>query len=78
MRTSPDATLPVDPTRCPLCGQPNACAAEVERATGVVQPPCWCMTASFTPTLLGQVPAAAQGKACVCQACCAGAASAVG
>ena len=78
MTTLPDAMTTVDPTRCPLCGQPNACATEAERATGVAQPPCWCMTATFTPALLRQVPAAAQGKACVCQACCARAAAAPG
>mgnify|MGYP003379739277 CR=1 FL=1 len=27
--------LPADPNHCPLCGQPNECAMEIERATGV-------------------------------------------
>jgi Cysteine-rich CWC len=78
MQPPPDTSTSVDPTRCPLCGQPNACASEVERATGVPQPPCWCVTARFTPELLRQVPAAAQGKACICRACGAAALQATG
>lgn len=66
--------FPVDPCRCPLCGQPNGCANEVARATGVAQPPCWCTTATFTPELLARVPAEAQRKACLCAACVAAAA----
>ena len=31
--------LPADPNHCPLCGQPNECAMEMERTTGVKQPP---------------------------------------
>lgn len=60
---------PVDPTRCPLCGEPNRCANEIERATGVVQPACWCTNADFSVELLAQVPAEAQRLACVCEAC---------
>lgn len=57
------------PDRCPLCGQANQCAMEVERATGMQQPPCWCTQADFTADLLARLPAAARGKACVCAAC---------
>jgi hypothetical protein len=39
--------LPADPNHCPLCGQPNECAMEIERATGVKQPPCWCSQVKF-------------------------------
>lgn len=69
---------PTDPARCPLCGQPNACAMEVERATGQPQPPCWCTQLDFTPALLDQVPASARGQACICRACAAPAARAPG
>ncbi len=31
---APDQTE-IDPRQCPLCGQPNRCANEVERETGV-------------------------------------------
>jgi hypothetical protein len=59
----------VDPCRCPLCGQPNACANELSRASGQPQPPCWCTQAHFPPELLARVPAAAQRRACICAAC---------
>jgi hypothetical protein len=61
----------VDATRCPLCGAPNTCAMELERATGVPQGPCWCTQVSFDAALLARVPADAQGKACLCPACAA-------
>jgi hypothetical protein len=59
----------VDATRCPLCGQSNRCAMEVEKATGAPQPPCWCTQVDFTSELLAQVPAAAREAACICEAC---------
>lgn len=59
----------LDPARCPLCGQPNACANEIERATGVKQPPCWCSRTGFDAALLARVPAPALGVACICSAC---------
>ena len=64
-----DAAASADPTRCPLCGQPNQCAMEVERATGVKQPPCWCSQARFEASLLSRIPEHARGKACLCPAC---------
>lgn len=65
------ATSPIDPLRCPLCGQPNQCANEVARSTGIGQGPCWCTQVNFSADLLGQVPAAARRKACICAACAA-------
>ena len=59
----------LDPSRCPLCGQPNRCAMEVQRETGVAQPPCWCTGVSFDAALLARVPAEAQQRACICHAC---------
>ena len=61
-----------DPTHCPLCGQPNQCAGEVERTTGVPQPPCWCTQREFSAELLQRVPEALRGKACICPACVLG------
>jgi hypothetical protein len=58
-----------DPACCPLCGQPNRCAMEVARETGVAQPPCWCASVQFEPALLAQIPAEARDRACVCHAC---------
>lgn len=68
MSTVPPA---IDPSRCPLCGQSNACANERARATGEPQPPCWCSsdTVRFTPELLARVPPSARRKACICEAC---------
>jgi Cysteine-rich CWC len=56
-------------TQCPLCGQANFCAMEVEKLTGVAQPPCWCNGVKFEATLIEKIPAAARGLACVCAAC---------
>jgi hypothetical protein len=61
--------LPVDATRCPLCGGDNRCAMELQKATGVPQPPCWCVSETFTPELLARIPEAARGSACLCPAC---------
>ena len=58
-----------DPTLCPLCGQQNRCAMEIERETGVKQPPCWCSQTRFDASLLLKVPEQARGKACICAAC---------
>ena len=58
-----------DPERCPLCGQANLCAMEAERLSGVKQGPCWCTQVDFNRAALDAIPAAARGKACICQAC---------
>jgi len=60
-----------DPSRCPLCGEVNRCAMELERETGVAQPPCWCMQADFTEALLARVPAEKRRLACICARCAA-------
>lgn len=62
----------LDATRCPLCGQANRCAMELERETGEPQPPCWCTQADFSQELLDRVPPAARGTACICAACARG------
>jgi len=59
----------IDPTLCPLCGQPNACALEIERSTGVKQAPCWCTRFRFNANLLKRIPPQAQGLACLCRHC---------
>ena len=63
-----DAAAP-NPALCPLCGQPNRCAMELERETGVKQEACWCAGATFGPELLARVPPEAQRRACICPAC---------
>ena len=47
----------VDPTRCPICHEPNVCAMEKAKAIGSKPERCWCMDAVFTPTVMDQVPA---------------------
>jgi hypothetical protein len=65
----------IDPARCPLCGQPNACAAVARQASGQPQPPCWCEGARIDPAALAALPPQAMGRACLCPACAAGAAA---
>lgn len=60
-----------DPTRCPICGEPNRCAMELQRQTGEQQPPCWCTQVDFSAQLLAKVPAQQQRLACVCARCAA-------
>lgn len=67
-------TPDIDPTRCPLCGQDNRCAMEIERETGQKQGPCWCVGATFSAELLQSVSAESTGKACICARCAAAAA----
>jgi len=67
--SSPAAIL--DAARCPLCGQVNQCALEVERATGLKQPPCRCTRVDFNREVLGRLPPEARGLACICQTCAA-------
>ncbi|PUE45685.1 hypothetical protein B9Z47_15510 [Limnohabitans sp. 2KL-1] len=65
----------VDPCRCPLCGQSNACAMALASATikaeAASAPPCWCTRVQFSADLLQQVPEEARHKACICAACVA-------
>ncbi|MDP4613444.1 MAG: cysteine-rich CWC family protein [Limnohabitans sp.] len=62
----------LDPCRCPLCGQPNACAMASPSTEAAASGPCWCTRVQFSADLLKQVPEAARNKACICAACVAG------
>jgi hypothetical protein len=68
----PFVPLAPDPALCPLCGQPNRCAMEVQRSTGQAQPPCWCTRVDFGADLIARVPADAQRLSCICDACARG------
>jgi molybdopterin-guanine dinucleotide biosynthesis protein MobB len=57
----------VDASRCPLCGELNRCAREVDSRCQS----CWCQSAAIPAGLLEQIPAAARMRACVCQSCVA-------
>jgi len=59
----------VNPANCPLCGQANRCAMELEKETGQPQPPCWCTTVEFDREVLARIAPASQGVACICAAC---------
>ena len=67
--TIPPQAITIAPARCPLCGQPNRCAMEVERETGIRQSACWCTSVQFGPALLARIPAGARDRACVCHNC---------
>ena len=56
-----------DMTLCPLCGQSNNCAMEIEKSTGQKQEPCWCVSVEFPKELLARLPEGAAG--CICNQC---------
>ncbi|WP_437927803.1 cysteine-rich CWC family protein [Sorangium sp. So ce291] len=58
-----EAGDPADPSRCPLCGEANACGMAEGAST------CWCFETSIPAEVLERVPEAARGVACVCRAC---------
>ncbi|KPK14721.1 MAG: hypothetical protein AMJ62_11965 [Myxococcales bacterium SG8_38] len=59
-----------DATKCPLCGEANACAI----AAGQGAEMCWCMSVVIDPEAIARIPAEAQGKVCICERCARGAA----
>jgi hypothetical protein len=65
----PDVVPSVQASLCPLCGQANRCALELERDTGVKQGPCWCTKVDFGAELLARVRPEAQRLACICETC---------
>jgi hypothetical protein len=42
---------------------------EIQNATGVKQPPCWCTQVDFSREMLERIPARARRLACICEAC---------
>jgi hypothetical protein len=60
----------IDPGRCPICREPNACGLQAG------QPTCWCFDARIPATALARVPAEDTDRACICQACATAAADA--
>ncbi|QKV51570.1 cysteine-rich CWC family protein [Comamonas antarctica] len=63
----PRSAPPIDPTRCPLCGRSNQCAASA------ALPPedCWCMSTPISPAALAQIPDSVRNQSCLCPACAA-------
>jgi hypothetical protein len=68
---NPDPALSADPRHCPLCGEDNRCAMEMEKLTGQPQAPCWCVSQTFSAELLARLPDQARGRACICGRCLA-------
>ncbi|WP_374417660.1 cysteine-rich CWC family protein [Stutzerimonas kunmingensis] len=56
---------PVDPSNCPLCGQPNQCG-ECDPAAAQ---PCWCFTTPIHDHVLERIPATRRNEACICARC---------
>lgn len=56
---------PINPSRCPLCGQPNQCA---ECEPGAEQP-CWCVSLTIPASTLDRIPDALRNRACLCPLC---------
>jgi hypothetical protein len=56
-----------DKNLCPLCGQPNNCAMEIEKSTGQKQEPCWCVSMEFAKELLAQL--SNDAESCICNQC---------
>ena len=65
---SPPRPLTAD--HCPLCGQPNRCAAS---ACGTFDVNCWCMQTRIPEAVLARVPDGWKGRACLCPRCASGA-----
>jgi cysteine-rich CWC protein len=57
----------VDPSRCPLCGSPNACAMAADPSAKH----CWCVDATIGPEVLDRLAPEARRVACICARCAA-------
>lgn len=53
----------MDPSVCPICGEPNRCAMVEGNAD------CWCCDIPIPPEVLARIPEKARRVACVCRAC---------
>ncbi|MEP6790298.1 MAG: cysteine-rich CWC family protein [Ramlibacter sp.] len=69
MTFAPSNLPATDPIHCPLCGASNQCAMEIERESGLKQPPCWCTQVDFNREVLEGVAAGDRGRACICARC---------
>lgn len=57
----------IDRSRCPLCGEPNACVMASPDADP--EEKCWCVDRTFPALLTDRATALDGGAACVCAAC---------
>lgn len=56
----------MDTTRCPVCGEANACAL-AQPGPGITG--CWCAAGDIDPRILQRLDEPARGRACVCRRC---------
>lgn len=81
-RYPPVMADPVDPARCPLCGEANQCArpfgdwacgdgacGNATGSTGAPTRDCWCFRVTIPQEVLDRIPAPARGVACICTRC---------
>ncbi|MCW5867438.1 MAG: cysteine-rich CWC family protein [Candidatus Eremiobacteraeota bacterium] len=55
--------MTTDPSRCPICQQPNDCTL----LSG--QKECWCFKQAISPEILDRVPVSKLNSTCICQRC---------
>lgn len=63
---TPAEESPVDPSRCPLCGDDNACGA----LSGVGT--CWCFSVPIPDEVIARIPPALRHVTCLCERCATG------
>jgi len=61
--------IPVDETKCPICGKNNDCSTIIQNNNN--QQSCWCENTEyhFPVDLFTRIPAKFKGKACICTSC---------
>jgi hypothetical protein len=55
----------IDPSLCPVCGEPNTCGMSQGKSE------CWCFSAQIPKATLERVPSEAKNVACICPRCAA-------
>jgi Cysteine-rich CWC len=58
-------TSAVDPSLCPVCGEPNTCGISQGKSE------CWCFSLKIPEESLSRVPTEAKNLACICPRCAA-------
>jgi hypothetical protein len=58
----------IDPSKCPTCGEPNACGLSQGKSE------CWCFAALISQAALDAIPSEAKNLSCICARCAAAAA----
>ncbi|HEY0201776.1 MAG TPA: cysteine-rich CWC family protein [Burkholderiaceae bacterium] len=63
-------TVASDAHLCPLCGQPNQCAAAGGK-NNALPTHCWCFSTRIPAAALERLPSELRGQRCICAACAA-------